>query len=144
TMMQPSRLLIPALVLTAASCTYISQGFFSGDERGGIAEPNDYFDDSAERIVYPEQNWDNADSLWFYTITQGSNLMPFQLFLHLEQAGSTQLFRDPANMRRLRYLPQHPTRDNQHGLPVGWVKDHYQGEDYIGLTCAACHTAQIN
>ncbi|HEY7886284.1 MAG TPA: hypothetical protein VIC08_15165, partial [Cellvibrionaceae bacterium] len=137
-MPKPCHLLLAVFVLLIASCTYISQGFFSGDERGGIAESNDYFGDSIERIVYPEQNWDNADSLWFYNITQGSNLMPLQLFLHLEQADSQQLFRDEANMRRLRYLPQHATRDNQHGLPVGWVEDHYQGEDYIGLTCAAC------
>src|SRR5690606_35028569 len=124
TMSRYYRSLLPVFILAIASCTYISQGFFSGDERGGIAEPNDYFGDSAERIVYPAQNWDNADSLWFYNITQGSNLMPFELFLHLEQANNSALFRDPANMRRFRYLPQHPTRDNPHGLPIGWVKDH--------------------
>ena len=26
---------------------------------------------------------------------------------------------------------------------VGFVKDTYKGNDYIGLTCAACHTARI-
>ena len=35
----------------------------------------DSFGDSATRVVYPEQNWSSADSLWFYNITQGSNLI---------------------------------------------------------------------
>ena len=29
-------------------------------------------------------------------------------------------------------------------MPVGYVKDTYQGKDYVGYTCAACHTGQVN
>jgi mono/diheme cytochrome c family protein len=29
-------------------------------------------------------------------------------------------------------------------LPVGLVKDTYKGKDFLGFTCAACHTAQLN
>ncbi len=29
-------------------------------------------------------------------------------------------------------------------MPVGFVKETYQGHDYLGYTCAACHTGQVN
>src|SRR6266700_2463314 len=44
----------------------------------------------------------------------------------------------------VRYLPQKATWSNPDGLPVGFVKDHYKGKDYLGFTCAACHTSQMN
>jgi hypothetical protein len=33
---------------------------------------------------------------------------------------------------------------NPDALPVGFVKDGYLNKNYMGLICAACHTAQIN
>lgn len=74
--------------------------------------------------------------------------MPYDLFLELEQKpkeeGKLELFRANENINRYRYLPQKPTRSNPDGLPVGFVKDVYRGKEYVGLTCAACHTGQIN
>lgn len=103
----------------------------------------------------PDQNWNASDSLWFYNTTQGSGLIPYDFFLVLEQANSDELFRSDENMDRLRYLPQKPTPFNPDGLPVGFVKDTYRGgmkwyqafskgRDYVGFTCAACHTSQVN
>ncbi|MFZ1430984.1 MAG: di-heme-cytochrome C peroxidase [Geminicoccaceae bacterium] len=104
-----------------------------------------YFGGGVTKIIYPEQNWTSAESLWFYNTSQGSDLMNYNIFINLERADSTELFRSDANMIKYRYLPQRPTEpDNILGLPVGWVKNTYQGEDYIGFTCAACHTTQIN
>ena len=37
-----------------------------------------------------------------------------------------------------------PTKNNPDGLPVGMVKDEYNGKIYMGFNCAACHTSQIN
>ena len=69
-------------------CTYVSQGI-PDEDRGALpTESADIYDDVAKRIVYPEQNWDSADSLWFYNTTQGSDLMNYQIFKHLEQAKS--------------------------------------------------------
>jgi hypothetical protein len=45
---------------------------------------------------------------------------------------------------KYRYLPQKPTFFNRDGLPVGFVKESYKGNDYVGFTCAACHTGQVN
>lgn len=141
---KPSALyLIPAALLLS-SCTYMSQGFLSGDDRGGKSTPNDRFGDSAKQIIYLDQNWDASDSLWFYNTTQGSDLLPWDIFLNLELADSEALLRSDENMNSYRYLTQHSSWDNPEGLPVGFVKDTYEGKDYMGLTCAACHTNQIN
>jgi mono/diheme cytochrome c family protein len=70
--------------------------------------------------------------------------MEYDLFMNLELASSNELFRSNANMRKYRYLIQSSTPDNEDSLPVGWVSDTYEGEEYVGLTCAACHTTQVN
>jgi len=93
---------------------------------------------------YLDQGWGKADSMWFYNTTQGSNLLPYDFFLALEKVNSQALFRSVENIDQYRYLPQKPTFFNPDGLPVGFVKDTYQGQQYVGLTCAACHTGQIN
>ncbi|BCG64109.1 MAG: hypothetical protein methR_P1875 [Methyloprofundus sp.] len=114
------------------------------ERRNAETSIDDFFGDSAKQIVYLDQNWDRYDSLWFYNTTQGSDLIPYSIFINLEQAGSTELFRSSGNMRKLRFLTQEPSFDNPDGLPVGFVKDSYQGKDYMGFTCAACHTTQVN
>lgn len=127
-----------------AGCTYMSQGF-PDDDRGAYTNENpDQLGDIAKKIIYSDQNWDSSDSLWFYNTTQGSNLIDYEIFLHLKSANSDILFRSHENMETYRYLLQNPTWDNEEGLPVGWVKDSYKGNDYIGFTCAACHTTQVN
>lgn len=126
-----------------AGCTYASQGF-PDEDRGALSNVDDYFGDQTTRIVYPEQNWDASDSLWFYNTSQGSNLIDYEIFLNLKLANSDMLFRSNENMGKYRYLLQGPTWDNEDGLPVGWVEDSYDGQDYVGFTCAACHTTQVN
>lgn len=143
----PARLLWGAALISFVllqGCSYVSQGVWVDNDRHARVAVQDSFGDSATRVVYPEQNWNGADSLWFYTVTQGSNLIPYDIFLHLEMADSEQLFRADKHMNQLRYLPQSASFANPDGLPVGWVKDEHGGKNYIGLTCAACHTSQLN
>ena len=110
----------------------------------GMDQP-DTMGDAYTKIIYPaDQGWNAAESLWFYNTTQGSNMLPYDFFLHLEQAKSETLFRDAANINDYRYLVQKATYSNPDGLPLGFVRDRYQGRHYIGLTCAACHTGQVN
>lgn len=131
-----------ALLLT--NCTYVSEGVVANEDRYAETSAKDIFDDITSRVVYLDQNWDRYDSLWFYFTTQGSDFMPYEVFLNLEQADNAELFRNPDNMNNYRFLPQKSSYDNPDGLPIGFVKDGYQGKDYMGFTCAACHTAQIN
>ncbi len=126
-----------------AGCTYTTQGF-PDEDRGALPNANDNFGDKTTRIVYPDQNWDASDSLWFYNTSQGSDLMDYEIFLNLTLANSDLLFRSNENMGKYRYLLQQATFDNGEALPVGWVKDSYDGNDYIGFTCATCHTTQVN
>lgn len=121
--------------------------FRDDDPSRGVASiVNDEIDEDVlkENIEYLPQNWDARDSLWFYSASQGSNLVPYDFFLHLEQSDSQTLFRDNANLNYYRYLPREATLSNPDGLAVGMTKDVYQGKEYMGFTCAACHTSQIN
>ena len=127
----------------AVGCSYVSQGVFVNENRYAIATENDEFGDSASSIVYLDQNWDRWDSVWFYNTTQGSDLLPYDIFIHLEQKDSRTLFRTASHMIKFRYLPQQQSWDNPQGLPVGFVKDTYDGQEYLGFTCSACHTTQI-
>ena len=113
-------------------------------DRGAAIIDVNKFGDHFSRTVYLAQGWSVSDSLWFYNITQGSNLLPYRFFLVLEQSDSKALFRSDGNMNRYGYLPQRPTASNPDGLPVGMVRDEYQGKPFMGFTCAACHTTQIN
>jgi hypothetical protein len=83
------------------------------------------------------QNWTSDEANWFYNVPQGSKLLPYAWFLHLEQPDvDGKLLRDSAHIQSLGYLPRDPGSGNPDGLPVGFVKD----DDHLGLTCAACHT----
>ena len=116
----------------------------SDPDRGAIMNGTDKFGDRFSQVTYLAQGWSASDSLWFYNTSQGSNLLPYSFFLVLEQSDSSALFRSDENIDRYGYLPQRPTISNPDGLPVGMVRDRYQGKNYMGFTCAACHTTQIN
>jgi mono/diheme cytochrome c family protein len=114
-------------------------------DRGATTVGHDVFGDSYTSVRYLGQNWNESQSLWFYNTTQGSDFLPYDFFLALEQPGSTELIRSNENINnRYRYLPRKPTAANPDGLPVGFVKDEYGGKEYFGFTCAACHTSQLN
>lgn len=122
----------------------IYQTWDDDPERGAIAMESGAFGENYTTPIYLDQGWSANDSLWYYNTTQGSALMPYDFFIALEQADSTELFRANSLIDKYRYLPQKPTFFNPDGLPVGFVKESYKGNDYIGYTCAACHTGQVN
>jgi hypothetical protein len=94
-----------------------------------------------------DQGWscDKREDFWFRD--QGSRLLPYSWFLYLEQADSSTRFRDNAHMDDLRFIPAEKSARNPDALPVGFAKDPAgcTGDDcWVGLTCAACHTAKID
>jgi mono/diheme cytochrome c family protein len=113
-------------------------------QRGAATSPQDLFGDGYNAVRYLDQGWNASQSLWFYTTTQGSDLVPYDFFLSLATAGSDQLLRSVDNIKRWRYLPQTATTRNPDALPVGFVRDEYHGREYLGFSCSACHTGQIN
>lgn len=92
------------------------------------------------------QNWTDEEANQFYNAAQGSRLLPYDWFLHLEQPNSNTAFLDAQHIRKLGYLPRAPDTANPHGLPIGFIKDSSYDDETpgLGLTCAACHTSQIN
>lgn len=102
--------------------------------------------DTAGRVINLAQGWSEDQQQWFWFTSQGSRLIPYEWFLALEQAGSTELFRSDEHMDALRYLVQEPGPANPDGLPVGFAKDtdSKTGQAWMGLTCAACHSNQID
>lgn len=139
--------LLTIVVLIAENTSDSSRYSDQDAERGALALGDGVkrdFGDNINKIIYLDQGWDEAHSLWYYNVTQGSNLLPYDFFIALEQADSDEPFRSLSNMDAYRYLPQKVTSSNPDGLPVGMVKDSYAGNEYMGFTCAACHTAQVN
>jgi RoxA-like, cytochrome c-like len=99
-------------------------------------------------VTWLSQGWNEEQREWFYHLAnQGSHLLPYSWFLWLEQAESDHLLRENDHIEQLRFLrePVDPAV-NPDGLPVGFVKDTVPddaGRVWMGLTCAACHTAQL-
>lgn len=122
----------------------IYQSWDDDPDRGAVAIENGAFGENYSTPIYLDQGWTPNDSLWYYNTTQGSALIPYDFFIALEQSSSTELFRANSLIDKYRYLPQKPTFFNRDGLPVGFVKESYKGNDYVGFTCAACHTGQVN
>ncbi len=114
-------------------------------QRGAaIMDHPNQFGDQYSSVRYLDQKWSPADSLWFYNTTQGSDLLPYDFFMALAEPKTGKLFRSDDNLYSYGYLPQTSTRSNPDALPIGFVKDTYIGKEYLGFTCAACHTGQVN
>ena len=94
------------------------------------------------RPIYLNQAWKSADRTLFYTTSQGSQLIPYDWFLALERPDSEIAFRADS-FARFGYLPNRSKTNNPDGLPVGFVKDNGSNGDWLGMTCAACHTSQM-
>ncbi|HXC56587.1 MAG TPA: hypothetical protein VNU97_14915 [Rhizomicrobium sp.] len=76
--------------------------------------------------------------------TPGAELVPYDFFLVMEQ-NNGRLIRDNESMTGHHGYPSRvPTADNPDGLSVGFGKGTYDGKAFVGLTCAACHTAKPN
>jgi hypothetical protein len=67
--------------------------------------------------------------------------MPLSWFLSLERPDNEEMFLADG-LARFGYLPNAKSSVNPDGLPVGFTEDR-NGGTWVGLTCAACHTSQI-
>lgn len=98
------------------------------------------------RVVNLDQGWDDEQRQRFSFTSQGSQIVPYDWFLALEQANGTELIRTNENLvGQLGFLQESPSPANPDGLPVGFAKskDQETGVTWLGLTCAGCHTGQI-
>ena len=110
-----------------------------------------------------DQGWTDDERAWWYTVSQGSRLLPLDWALALEVPDSQAKFFGGENMQALGYLENPPSDANPHGLPLGFAVDHDSSSSadlmcnrfpetcdartmrkpWIGLNCAACHTSEL-
>lgn len=144
-----------------------SESAATGDETAAAMPdgPEGFVYSGHEPEWLDEQNWTRAESQDFYFQDQGSELVPFDWFMALELADSEESFTSDEHMIALGYINQPKSPSNKHGLPIGFVADEgdpaltdikiaaygpkYDKANFprttkwLGLTCAACHTADI-
>jgi cytochrome c1 len=105
-------------------------------------------DERRLEAMFLDQGWSHQDRLLYYYTTQGSAIMPYDLFLHLEEAGSERLFRSDKVMVGYGMLPGIVDPEwNPDGLPVGMARldvpsGRWQGS-WVGPNCAACHNGEL-
>ncbi|HUI25606.1 MAG TPA: di-heme-cytochrome C peroxidase [Candidatus Kryptonia bacterium] len=98
-------------------------------------------------IVYLDQGWSEAHRQTYYRTGQGTELlgMRYRWLLALERPVGREHFASPEHLAQFRFLVDDgPNRVD--GLPVGFTKhfDATSGAEMLDVTCAACHTAQLN
>jgi len=117
----------------------------SGLDHGGVAVAADNI--SRKETLYLNQNWNDEERRRFYATPQGSYLLPYEWFLALEQPHRDRPFISPRHIERFGYLADDEayTASNPDGLPIGFAREPVDnGEDWVGMTCAACHTTEIS
>jgi mono/diheme cytochrome c family protein len=108
---------------------------------GARAQPGGT-DTAAAAVTYAAQGWSPADRSTFYTTSQGSRMMPYAWFKALRRLDGDVPFAAD-KLQRYGYLPNDPSPSNPEGLPVGFVIDGTVASGHLGMTCAACHTGQL-
>ncbi|MBV9931728.1 MAG: hypothetical protein JO013_12385 [Alphaproteobacteria bacterium] len=104
------------------------------------------------------QGWDGNQRGAWYQPTQGSRLLPWAWAKALERAEDQQAFFENGNLARFRFITVPNLKNPQ--LPVGfaidqqpddqlsytklrWFPGQKNQEPWLGLNCAACHTANL-
>jgi mono/diheme cytochrome c family protein len=129
-----------ASVMASLCCLYALRQFRSVYAAAGQA--------STDQIIYLDQGWSKEVREGYYHISQGSTVLPYDIFLNLEVADGQELFRSNTNSERYGLTPDSADpKANPDGLPVGLSKTvttegPWKGED-VGLTCAACHNTEL-
>jgi hypothetical protein len=125
--------------LSLATMTYLHFG-------GGMLP-----EERVDQVTYANQGWgvgvEAADRQTFYYTAQGAGLkdVRYSWFVNLEMPLGSRRLADPSVMRRYGFLVDDQTEHNPDQLPVGFTKhfDKTLNEELLDITCAACHTGQI-
>jgi mono/diheme cytochrome c family protein len=114
--------------------------------------------DDTTPVRFADQGWNLEQArTWSYG-TQGSRLLPLSWFRALEQPASEDPFASPGFLERFGYI-RAPV-EFQTALPIGfavdaqrdnhlkntrlrWFRGQADREEWLGFTCAACHTGMI-
>jgi hypothetical protein len=92
-------------------------------------------------VTYAAQGWSDDHRNTFYTTGQGSHMMPYRWFKALRRLDVDEAF-GADQLQRYGYL-RNDSPSNVAGLPVGFVIEGTAVSGDLGMTCAACHTGQL-
>jgi len=99
---------------------------------------------ASEPLVYLDQGWTPQQQRAFYETPQGSYLIPLNWYFALEQSDNDERFARQDNIKKFNYLFDKDSDKDVVGLPIGFaIEPLGNGDDWIGYTCAACHTNEI-
>ena len=106
-------------------------------------------DEFTSDIRYLDQGWTKEDRSFYYRASQGTFTLPLAWMKALEQPGMGEqgLMMDPDFMSRMGFMyAGENDMGLAKGLPIGFAvtKDPETQQPFIGFTCAACHTGQLN
>jgi hypothetical protein len=92
------------------------------------------------------QGWDETQRQSFYTLDQGSRIIPYAWFGALRRAdGDTAFAAD--GLARFGYLPNPRSAANPEGLPVGFMIGNdiaaHGKRPSLAVNCSACHTREL-
>jgi hypothetical protein len=102
---------------------------------------------------YLDQGWgpnrDALDRQTYYYSPQGTSIrnLRYSWFAHLEKPWGKERLADPAHLRALGFIVDPvATAANPDMLPVGFARryDRALRDEVLDISCAACHTGQIN
>jgi hypothetical protein len=88
-----------AKVVTGAIFVLLAVGAVATFSLAQEAAPKD-------KVIKLNQGWSDEDRLRHYFISQGSAVMPYDLFLNLEEAGSAELFRSDKSAETYGLIPE--------------------------------------
>lgn len=126
-----------ALVLLAAAAACHDGGDDTSQVEGAQTQGEDG--------IWSVTQWKDREA-WYLT-PQGSHLIDFGVFMALEEEGRARSFSARENLESfgLVYPPNIALSKLPDGLPLGVLRDRNEaeGQDYVGLSCPACHTGQM-
>jgi mono/diheme cytochrome c family protein len=101
----------------------------------------------AQAVIDLQQGWRPEEIDLYHHTSEGTNLAPLQLALHLpDPQRPGHLFLEDLD-KRYGFIPSPVSERNPHGLPVGLTIDprpeRFGDRTYLGLTCATCHTREL-
>lgn len=97
-------------------------------------------------LKWAEQGWTSDERERWHHMNMGQQFAPLNWLKSLHVSGTEQNFLDFTYLRELGFLPKPASAQNPEALPVGFsLTVPRMGEPVqVGLSCAACHTGQIN
>ncbi len=116
----------------------------SKKEQDGQQEREGFY--APDSIHWIDQGWTDEERDYWHHLNAGQEFAPLSWLKALMVPDTDISILDPNYLRSLGFLDKSVTKHNPEGLPIGFsIRPAEQdGRTMVGLTCASCHTGQLN